>query len=216
MKIVAFSDTHHRSFTLPDLGGDVLVFAGDVMTCGYRSTELKVFIEWMSQQPQPFKIFVAGNHDRVLDGVDKNYWINMMTDKGIIYLEDSGIEIMGFKFWGTPYQPFFYDWAFNRTNSELKEHFGKIPTDTEILITHVPPKGTLDSVNRLIRDLGCPVLKERINHLPNLRAHIFGHIHGAYGKIVHSDWSSHNVAICNEAYRPVNDPHVIELEMKGL
>jgi hypothetical protein len=36
------------------------------------------------------------------------------------YLQDAGLELFGLRIWGTPWQPWFYDWAFNapRHNGE--------------------------------------------------------------------------------------------------
>jgi hypothetical protein len=59
----------------------------------------------------------------------------------VIYLNDSGVEIDGLKFWGSPVQPYFHNWAFNRIGDDICKHWELIPLDTDILITHGPVKG---------------------------------------------------------------------------
>jgi len=34
------------------------------------------------------------------------------SKENVIYLEHEGIEVMGYKFFGTPYVPVFGEWAF--------------------------------------------------------------------------------------------------------
>jgi hypothetical protein len=60
---------------------------------------------------------------------------------------------------------------------------------------------------------GCYSLMKKINNLPNLRAHICGHIHESYGYAVReSDGVKFvNASICDERYLPINTPISIEL-----
>jgi hypothetical protein len=58
--------------------------------------------------------------------------------------------------------------------------------------------------------VGCELLRERVAELPNLKAHIFGHIHAGYGFMDRF----YNVSVCNESYEPKNQPIVIEFEDK--
>lgn len=60
---------------------------------------------------------------------------------------------------------------------------------------------------------GCEALLDRVNQL-SLRAHIFGHIHEAYGKS-RADLKgpiSINASICNGAYEPANSPIVFDFD----
>ncbi len=53
--------------------------------------------------------------------------------------------IEGLKFYGSPWQPTFHNWAFNLDRGEeIKKVWDKIPNDTDVLITHGPPFGILD------------------------------------------------------------------------
>ena len=215
IKIVALSDTHghHHKVTVPD--GDVLVFAGDFMTCGRRFSEVKDFGKWFSSQPHKYKILVAGNHDRLME---TQLHLCLNEFKEVIYLQDSGIEILGWKFYGSPWQPWFNDWAFNKYRGpDIKKYWDKIPMDTDILITHGPPKGIGDlTIGPHAEHVGCDALLWRLREV-NPELHIFGHIHnghGLYPPTIHDqpDFTSYpemkthcmNVSICDEEYEPVN------------
>ena len=49
------------------------------------------------------------------------------------------MELYGYKIYGSPYTPEFCGWAFMEEREDLKLIWEKIPTDTDILITHGPP-----------------------------------------------------------------------------
>jgi len=100
--------------------------------------------------------------------------------KDCIYLEDSSIQIEGYNIYGSPYTPEFCNWGFNVERGELlKKRWEKIPSNTDILITHGPPLGIGDITTEGIH-VGCTDLLHRVEELePKL--HVFGHIHEAYG-----------------------------------
>jgi hypothetical protein len=58
--------------------------------------------------------------------------------------------------------------------------YARIPSDTEILLTHTPPYGVLDKTRRG-KHAGCDVLAARLEQLHACRLHVFGHIHEAHG-----------------------------------
>jgi Icc-related predicted phosphoesterase len=223
IKIVAFSDTHmhHRNLILPE--GDVLVFAGDMLTCGYKFQEVKDFADWFSEQPHQYKIVVAGNHDRVFESsraICTRYFA-----QSVMYLEDTGVAIEGFNFYGSPWTPEFNGWAFGLTDEQLERKWRGIP-DVDVLITHGPPYGILDKLTPYGHLGDKELAKKVVSTKPML--HIFGHIHGStgIGMDVFDDLKSpmssyyhlragtvyHNVSICDESYKPVNEPRVIEIE----
>src|SRR5690625_1620059 len=143
MKIVAISDTHGRHADIVFPKGDMLIHAGDVSSRGTR-TQVADFIDWFARQPHKYKIFIAGKHDFFLEQADVQE-IKELIPEGIIYLNDSGVEIEGIKFWGSPVTPWFYNWAFNRDRGEeIKQHWDLIPDDIRVLITHGPPSRILD------------------------------------------------------------------------
>ena len=169
MKLVIIADTHGETPEVPD--GDVLIHCGDISSRGDLA-ELEGFNQWFSSLPHKYKILVAGNHDWCFENAIPV--VSRILDKSIIYLEDSGVEIEGLKFWGTPIQPEFCNWAFNRPKGIRRKHYKQIPNDTDILITHCPPYGACD------RYLGCTELLKAVKRVqPTL--HCFGHIHGGSG-----------------------------------
>lgn len=209
MKLVLISDTHgqHKKFTIPD--GDVLIFAGDMMTSGRDHFEVISFNKWIGTLPHPHKIVIAGNHDRIFE-TNPSYARGLLTNA--TYLENSGCEIDGVKFWGSPYTPAFCNWAFNSTSEELKHHWSLIPNDTDVLVTHGPPWSCLDKAHPTHEHLGDPVLHDRLIEVcPKL--HVFGHIHGSGSKGVRdlSGLWHVNASLVNEAYAPVNKPIVVDL-----
>ncbi len=147
MKIVFISDTHgrHEDVKLPQ--GDVLIHAGDISRTG-KSVEVEAFLKWLSHQTHKYKILIAGNHDWYFESNSKIMIDSRMPDN-IIYLNDSGCEIEGVRFWGSPIQPEFGNLAFNRKRGEdIKEHWDLIPLNTDILITHGSPYSILDKTMR--------------------------------------------------------------------
>ena len=175
-ELILISDTHclHKDLHLP--AGDILIHAGDFSSRG-REHEIVDFLNWFSSQPHQYKILIAGNHDFLAERNPKAF--RSLIPKNVIYLEDSGTEIQGIKFWGSPITPWFYDWAFNRRRgAEIKSYWDLIPNDTEVLITHGPPFGFGDLTFHQDQ-VGCRDLLEAVKAIkPKL--HIFGHIHEAY------------------------------------
>ncbi len=87
-----------------------------------------------------------------------------------------------------------------------------IPEDTHVLITHGPPRGILDLTRGYPAEhVGCEDLLARIQHLSSLKAHIFGHIHEAYGEELHGGVRYVNASICTADYAPTNPPAVIDI-----
>ena len=145
MTLTCISDTHglHRRIRNIPLA-DVLIHAGDVSKFGEEHQVLD-FINWFSNQPHPHKIFIAGNHDFFFERETTSY-IQKFIPENVIYLNDSACEINGVNFWGSPITPEFMNWAFNRKRgNEIAKHWKLIPKNTDVLITHGPPFGKLDT-----------------------------------------------------------------------
>lgn len=207
MKFIFISDTHnqHRDLMLP--AGDVLIHAGDVSGLGTEK-EVLDFIHWFQSLNYKYKIFIAGNHDHYFEKTSITE-IDSLIPKEIIYLNDSGTEINGLKIWGSPVQPWFFDWAFNRQRGEaIKKHWDLIPEDTDVLITHGPPYGVLDETfkGQLV---GCEDLLEKIQQT-KIKYHIFGHIHEAYGMLEKNGVTYINASVLNFKYKLMNAPICID------
>ena len=207
MRIVCLSDTHNcnQQIAVPD--GDVLIHAGDATIQGTMD-EIVLFNKWFSTLPHKYKIFIAGNHDWLFE-TNLNL-AKSLLDKSIIYLQDSSLEIEDLKIYGSPWQPWFFNWAFNLPRGKaLIEKWKLIPKDTDILITHGPPFGILDFPPNGF-SVGCENLRERIEEIrPKL--HVFGHIHYSYGTIEKFGVRFVNASNCDESYEPTNPPIIIDL-----
>jgi Icc-related predicted phosphoesterase len=204
MRVVCISDTHerHERLALPE--GDLLICAGDVTANG-SDVALQRFAHWMQRQPHRHKVLIAGNHDWCFERNGR-----ALLPPDIHYLQDSAVDIDGLRLWGSPWQPRFYDWAFNLDRgAQLAAKWALIPEDTDILITHGPPMGTLDRTRRGDHS-GCEALAARLEQL-RVRLHVFGHIHEGYGVVERDDRISINASICDEGYRAINEPLVIDL-----
>lgn len=185
----------------------MIIHAGDVSGRGTRA-EIESFLNWFEKTDFKHKVLIAGNHDYLFESISKQELKDLMPPS-IHYLNDSGVEIEGISIWGSPIQPWFYDWAFNRQRGEdIAKHWKLIPESTDILITHGPPHGILDRTvgNELV---GCQDLRQRIDEL-DLKIHVFGHIHEGYGMIQREGVSYVNASVLNVNYRLVNAPVVLE------
>jgi len=219
LKVSLISDTHTKhSLCGNDLpGGDLLIHAGDFMNSGYSEREAFEFLEWIDKQRYDKKVFIAGNHDRLFE-IDKVKKYELLKQfPNLIYLED---ELFGLynldtdksvKIYGSPWQPEFYNWAFNlpRNGEEMKARWNAIPEDTDILITHGPPHGYLDIPGGNTIRVGCETLRFRIDEI-RPKIHVFGHIHGSYGHYFDGHTHFFNASILNEQYQYTNLPFTFE------
>ena len=187
MTLLHISDTHafHGLFPMHRFEGiDVTIHSGDCSNYKdpYKNEqEVRNFIEWYKHVPVANKIYVAGNHDT---SIERRFISREdFTDNGIIYLENEGIAIDGINYWGSPHTPSFGDWAFMKSRHKLHRVWENIPDDTDVLITHGPPKGILDlSTDRQhnLEMCGCNSLRKRVEKM-NLKLMCFGHIHNSEG-----------------------------------
>ncbi|KAL9011504.1 MAG: hypothetical protein Q9173_003650, partial [Seirophora scorigena] len=123
---------------------------------------------------------------------------------GVVYLEE-GIRSFTLKngatftIYTSPYQPEFCGWAFpyaraqDRFNPDSSFASTPIPEHPaiDILLTHGPPRGILDTVahyNGEDEAVGCEHLLRAVQRC-RPRLHCFGHIHEGWGAERH-DWSA--------------------------
>lgn len=177
MRLVALADTHgfHRRLDVPD--GDVLVHAGDLTRSGTLA-QLEAVADWMRDLPHRHKVLIAGNHDFAFQ---RQPQAARALFHGLTYLCDSEVELEGVRFWGAPWQPRFFDWAFNlRRGPELDAKWSLIPEGIDVLVTHGPPAGYGDRCHDGMR-VGC---EDLLRHLKRVQPsiNVFGHIHEDRGE----------------------------------
>lgn len=205
MKLVCISDTHNQYQTLdgkiPD--GDILIHAGDLVRHG-SIAEIQAFVDWYSQLPHRYKLFIGGNHDGALE--HSRHLINIPNN--LTYLENELIIIEGIRIWASPVSPPYRSFGFMWDDTRREELYKTVP-ECDIIINHSPPYGTIDTVLDG-KSVGCKFLAAAIARVrPKLV--ICGHIHEAYG-IVNKDGINYiNPSIMNIYYQPVNAPIVIEI-----
>ncbi len=185
IRLVCISDTHTQKPTsLPP--GDVLIHSGDLTNAG-TVAEIQDQIDWLSSLPYEYKIAIAGNHDSYCDPRSRP-----KADEGkrlhwgdVQYLQHSSIRLpfpsqgnRQLNFYGAPQIPQCggEDFAFQYRRSD-DAWSGTIPPETDVLITHTPPRHHLD----LPAGLGCDYLLKEVWRVKP-KVHIFGHVHAGYGR----------------------------------
>jgi len=222
MKITFISDTHNKhGLITKDLhGGDLLIHAGDISSMGYKH-EIQSFCKWYNGLDNyTHKVFIAGNHDWGFQDHPEQTKEVVEFYKNITYLQDQ-IDVIGettedmVKIWGSPWQPEFYNWAFNlpRNGESLKAKWDLIPTDTDILITHGPAWGYVDKVIGTQTPLGCELLVSKIKEIKP-KIHVCGHIHSGYGYYFDGNTHFINAAVLGENYNYTNEPMTVEWDPK--
>jgi predicted phosphodiesterase len=212
VKIAAVSDMHGFLLDIPPC--DLLLIAGDftpVRDHGIlRQAEWldTTFRYWLQGVPARKIVGVAGNHDFIFQEAPER----VPRDLPWTYLQDSGTEWEGLRFWGTPWQPWFYDWAFNLHEPDLGPKWAMIPAGTDILVLHGPPYGYGDGVPERsgVRRTGSPSLLKRIEEIAP-RVVVFGHIHEGRGEWHLGKTVLANVAVVDEGYDLVYPPWIYEL-----
>lgn len=207
MKIICLSDTHGytRDLAVPD--GDLLIHAGDLTSRGTEG-QLSAACDWLRSLPHRHKVVIAGNHDFLCEKCPDEA---RALFHGLTYLLDEGVEIEGLTIWGSPWQPWFHDWAFNlQRGPDLAAKWNLIPTEVDILVTHGPPLGHGDRVRGGER-VGCADLLEAVKRVrPKL--HVFGHIHEDAGTSWVGPTRCVNACVCDLSYLPIQPPVVVDWE----
>lgn len=199
MKIVCISDTHnqHNDLAVPD--GDMLIHAGDFSARG-TAAELEAFNGWLGTLPHAVKIVVPGNHDLLCEDSPMMGKLLLSNADHVLLHEECVVE--GLRIFGSPWTPWFHDWAFNYREKDAVRTWEVLPAGIDILVTHGPPRGILDKVKRPPSpNVGCPELLRVVQALrPKL--HVFGHIHEQHGAVQLDGVTYVNAAMLDERYKP--------------
>lgn len=212
MDILAISDQHGNLPEIPPC--DILLIAGDVCPMHDHSLNFQLswletnFKEWLNKIPAKRVVMTFGNHDNVSqqkkEAVQR---IGLRAD----LLFDETVVVDGIKIWGSPWSNWFYDWAWNAYEPQLKEIYSKIPDDVDIIITHGPPRGYCDTTLYADR-IGSISLLERLEEMSK-KVLVCGHNHEEFGKAITPKGNTvYNVALVDSRTRAiVNTPTRIEL-----
>lgn len=200
--ILHLSDTHGQHKNLKSLPeADIIVHSGDFTFAGSEE-EAYDFMNWFCNLPYKHKIFIAGNHDMCMYGADH---IDGLS-RNVHYLYNNSVVIDGIKFYGIPM--FMEDCM----DGNLDVFINNIPDDTDVLITHMPPKGTCDLANygKGPEHRGNATLAELLKKL-HPTCHLFGHEHDAYGKTIKENVIYSNACVVDSRYNLINNPTIINI-----
>jgi Icc-related predicted phosphoesterase len=205
VKIVALSDTHgkHRQIEITD--GDILIYAGDFEI--RNNLDLFEMSEWLNELPHKRVVAIFGNHD-FTEHSEIKYMKQMFGRVHLLFNEF--VEVDGFKIWGSPYSPYFNNWAWMQPDNMLKEIWDTIPLETEILVTHTMPYGILDGVLPRMQSVGSLTLKDAVKRVQPY-IHIGGHLHESYGQYTDGKTDFYNVSVLDEQYQVANPCTIIEV-----
>lgn len=203
MILGAISDTHnHHSNKWEIQPCDVLIHCGDFSFQGNFS-EVQQFVKDFKKAKKDsgakYAIIVPGNHEK---GVQANeqFFREYCEQNDIIVLIHEEIVLDGVRFFGTPWQPYFCNWAYNVENEQdLDRYYSEIPDDTQVLITHCPPYKILD-YSPMCGNVGSKELQNRVMQLKKLKFHFFGHIHYSQGFQIFHGIKFVNCAILGDQY----------------
>ena len=207
MRLVFVSDTHNQMHKIELPLGDVLVHSGDALGRG-DLMELSKFNHHLKDIGFEHVLFTPGNHDWPFQ---EDFSLAKKCLPNATILLDESKVIDGIHFYGSPWQPWFHSWAFNlHRGEEIAAKWAMIPEDVDVLFTHGPPMHIQDET-LLGEHVGCEDLYKRVMDLKP-KIHAFGHIHPSYGAKETPDTLFINASTCNEAYMPVHEPIVVDID----
>lgn len=216
LKCCHISDTHDTfqdiSMLIPN-DTDIVFITGDVTYQG-KTAELERLKEHLKKivAKTSHVVMIVGNHEKGCES-DPKPWLACMAEIGVKLLMHEAITVEGYKIFGSPWTPYFGGWAYNYHRITGQKKWEDIPEDTEILLTHGPMYGILDLCDN--GHVGCEFLLNKVNNgLPNLKYHMFGHIHESHGITQYKQVTCINSSIMNGTYKYLNKPHFFELEIK--
>ncbi|KAK3606448.1 hypothetical protein CHS0354_041390 [Potamilus streckersoni] len=163
VRIVHVSDTHMMHNDIPLPNANILVHSGDFSKASlsrvlFRSSAFQDLTReidrYFEKVPIKHKLLVAGNHEVSFPGYSVDEIQSRL--KHVTYLQDSSLEVEGIKFYGSPwtacrwYSPAK---AFTEDGHRLGRKWEKIPSDTDVLVTHMPPLSIGDLAAKIFKVL---------------------------------------------------------------
>lgn len=214
-RFLILSDTHATEYTPPTQHADVALHCGD-LTEHSKLDEFRTTIQLLKNINAPLKLVIAGNHDFTLDiptfkdrvaemhppdpeGVKRELGdygearqlFEEAKEDGIILLDEGLYHFdlangASLTIYCSPFTPSTGGWGFQYHPKE--GHTFAIENGVDVVMTHGPPKGIMDSITYFTKDrtkletvrVGCPDLFTAVA-LARPRLHCFGHIHERWG-----------------------------------
>jgi len=215
MRIACLSDTHADS--LPHIDDcDVVFHTGDFLChshpgfYNFRKEVAyvnKILAPWCDKILRHKELWiVCGNHDYLFQN-DFHLLPEVIKERTLI---NRAVGYKGVKIYGTPFQPYYGGWAFNKQDipDSLGQIYSLIPEDTDILLTHCPPYGILDQ-NKEGEHCGSRMLAARIANI-SPKFHCYGHIHHSRGTKRIGNTTFVNGSVLDDNYILRNKPILLE------
>ena len=208
MRIAAVADLHGH---LPEVPAcDLLLIAGDLSATAPGDLDAEEswlagpFRAWLEDVPAAQIVGIAGNHDFLFERAPERVPAGLRWT----YLQDGVCDAGGLTIWGSPWTPWFYDWAFNAPRVEgerfLEERYATAPDDADVLVFHGPPAGYGDRTT-LGAHVGSTAALELVDRVAP-RLCVFGHIHEGRGTWEREGTTLVNCAAVDLTYQPVAVP----------
>jgi Icc-related predicted phosphoesterase len=220
MRIVIFSDVHDLEVVRPKHAPpvelilpecDLALFCGDACNQGTWN-EWRRFCAWYGRQKAQVRLAIGGNHDDPLAHAKRHWAVHEAQENAITYLQDSAVEVLGLQVYGSPWTPYFggTEVFHHPAGSEaLRAIWSRIPASTDILLTHGPALGVLDS-GEAEGHLGDELLLEALDRVQP-RLHACGHVHAGRGQTQHGPTTVVNACLVDSDYNLVHAPIVLDL-----
>lgn len=207
--ICIISDTHAQHHQIKIPVSDLVLFAGDYSHQN-NEEDLLNFLTWLRKQHEGPVVMIAGNHDKFLWKSPRVFY-QLLQQFKFTYLENSLVEMMGIKIWGSPVTPPVLSGLhrrFEKPADERLQLWNNIPEGIDIVMTHCPPYGILDEAEG--ENLGCKLLLKRILDIKP-KYHVFGHIHQGYGNYERAGVRFINASSMSATNHQLNPPVSIKI-----
>jgi Icc-related predicted phosphoesterase len=206
LRLVLLSDTHqlHREVDVPD--GDIFIHAGDFTLFSESMDAVVDFNDWLAELPHRYKIVVPGNHEFFPEADPSER--SLLSNATVLINE--GTEIDGLRIWGSPVTP-LCGGAFGLSSAkDRKRLYSRIPQDIDILVSHGPPFGILDTAPISGSHEGCRELLDAVTRV-SPKLHVFGHIHAASGVFQTAQTTFVNASRLGLNHDPDEGPFIFEM-----
>lgn len=229
MRIAVMSDNHGILPQIRDENIELLLICGDIVPLSFQNdVELtkwwfdSTFREWAENLPVEKVVFIAGNHDLVIERDPDWFKVEFPKHGKVTYLHHELYEYISsqdgavYSIFGTPYCKIFGRWAFMRDSETLEKLYNEIPENLDILISHDSPLlGGLGFIHQSVRwgnqEAGNGILADVI--LEKKPKYFFsGHIHSGTHQLQEIDEIKlANVSIVDEYYDNVYRPLILDI-----
>lgn len=228
MRVAIISDLHGHLPPVPEC--ELLLIGGDLCPPVDHGVERQAawldgpFRAWLGEAPAGAVVGIAGNHDFVFERSPELVpgdlpWTYLQDESTDVARGDGspsgqpGAETGGsLTVFGSPWTPWFFDWAFNSPKGDeaepfLAEKYVGVAEGTDVLLIHGPPLGYGDRTASG-KDAGSGAQLELIDRVrPKLCA--FGHIHEARGVWQRGDTTLVNASAVDLQYELRPEPFVL-------